>query len=247
MENGPGQFITQVGGIRHNQCLRRQQAQHLPQVQPFVSGSFADPPRPQQPQSEMDERRDPGGRSGCLFASLSQAGFEFHCTRALDSRAVAPHGNKAVDQQTPDIIPLNLFTDSLGQSPQLPHRNASQGLLKAGQSLARTFTTFVRHHIEPAGCFEPLEFGITRRPSHRQQHQDQGLQIPPRLAPPRGHGLSGLLPNLRREKLPHEFHQRLWPLQSPQLPCCFHRRSSMKGLGGTIPSLRRTAIFASPT
>jgi len=82
---------------------------------------------------------------------------------------------------------------------------------------------------------------------HRQQHQDQGLQIPPWLAPPRGHGLSGLLPNLRREKLPHEFHQRLWLLQSPQLPCCFHRRSSLKGLGGTNPSSRRTAIFALPT
>ncbi len=55
LENRAGQFIAHRGRIGHDQGIHRQQGQHLSQVQPFVGGSLADPPAPQQPRSEVDE------------------------------------------------------------------------------------------------------------------------------------------------------------------------------------------------
>ena len=82
-----------------------------------------------------------------------------------------------------------------------------------------------------------------------QHDGHQGLEVPPGEGASPRHGLSGLLANLRREKLPQVLHQRLRVLQPTQLPCCFHRRSSWLVMRvGLVPrpSFRRTAIFSPP-
>ena len=82
-----------------------------------------------------------------------------------------------------------------------------------------------------------------------QHDGHQGLEVPPGEGASPRHGLSGLLANLRREKLPQVLHQRLRVLQPTQLPCCFHRRSSWLVMRvGLVPrpSCRRTAIFSPP-
>ena len=180
LENREGQFIAHRGRIGHDQGIHRQQGQHLSQVQPFVGGSLADPPAPQQPRSEVDEGRHPGGRGRRLAASFAHVGFQFGRTRAFDSRPVTAHRHQAVDREPLGITPLNFFADALARARAAVPASEPMPFGTLPASCRDVFGlrgTPRKTHVPP----RTAQTRNRRQPKSLPANQHQRLEVPSRL------------------------------------------------------------------